>query len=552
MPRLKKILSPVQDDPQSGRPDQEYSCIVLVWLAVSAVLTTLTLRHLSVPGLYYDEAVFAGLARDFLTGNAHSLHMPGTQAVQLFGHPFPLYVQSYLGAVKAWLIIPGFAIFGPSVAVLRLTALFWSLIGLLFFMLWTHRFLGLPAALLAAPLLGLDPSFYLISVLDWGSLVPSFLCRFCGCYFLLLWWQGKKARYGFLAALLLGVGFFNKIDFALFLLGCGAAAAAVYGGELAASVRKCPGRYLVLGLGFFLGASPMALKIWMILQAVSTGQISRGAHETLEKFNTALAMYDGSYMYRLMLAGGRFETMFTRPTPVWSPFGCVVAVSVLVLICGILSKKGAVAQSRKTCFLLLSGCLISAGVFLLPGAVRLHHATLVYPFPHLLVVSALLVLWRWSPAARLPSWCLRGLATGMALLALSGHLLAISQTEELMETTGGRGTWSDAVATFCNSLKGQTGLAVVSLDWGFNEQLNFLGCGAPLSEPFWSDQPIEPLPDTVYLVHPPEYSLFPQGVEFFAMARRQDPRGTTIQPYTDRLGGVSFYAIRFSGIKAAR
>ena len=337
----------------------------------------------------------------------------------------------------------------------------------------------------------------------------------------------------------------------MILLGCGGAAAAVYGRELVASVRRSPGKYLVPGLGFFLGASPMALKIWMILQAVSTGQISRSAHEMLEKFNTALAMYDGSYMYRLMQAGGRFETMFSQATAVWSPFGCVAAVSVLVLLSSIVGGKVASLESRKASFLLLSASLITAGVFLLPGAVRIHHATLVYPFPHLIVVSALIVLWRLQPAAWLPAWCLRALAAGMAVLVLAGHLLAISKTEDLMEATGGRGTWSDAVATFCSDMRGQTGLAVVSLDWGFNEQLNFLGCGAPLSEPFWSDRPIEPLPNSVYLVHPPEYSLFPQGEDFFAMARR-DPRGVTIQPYTDRQGSVAFYAIRFTGAKAGR
>lgn len=546
-----KILSAsVKDGNPSGNPVRDYLIMAPVWLTVSIILTILALRNLSVPGLYYDEAVFAGIAKDFITGNANGLHMPGTQAVELFGRPFPLYVQSYLGAVKAWTIIPSFMIFGPSIAVLRLTALFWSLMGLLIFMLWTRSFLGLPAALIAAPMLGLDPSFYFISVLDWGSCVPSFLCRFCGYYFLFLWWHDKKIRYGFLASFMLGLGLFNKIDFLVILLGCGIAVAAVYGKELFASIRRFPGKYLLLGAGFFLAASPMTLKIWMIVHSVFTGQISGNEHEMLEKLNTAFAMYDGSYIYRLMQVGGRFDTMFIQPASVWSPFGIIVAFSSILLLFHIFQGKREQPDRPTITFLLLCMFLITAGVFLLPAAARLHHATLVYPFPHLLVVSAAVMLWRTSPAAAVPAWVYRSCAVVIALLVIAGHLHAILKTDDLMASTGGRGTWSDSIVAFSNDMKGQTGLAVASLDWGFNEQLEFLLDGQQLSEPFWNDRPVQILPNTVYLVHPPEYSLFPQGLELLRMASQQAPAGAIIQPYRDRQENVAFYAVRFPVGKA--
>ena len=535
----------MKDGFRSRNPTHDYFVLIIVWLVISFILTTLALRNVSVPGLYYDEAVFAGIAKDFINGHAHGLHMPGTQTVQLFGRPFPLFVQSYLGAVKAWLIIPSFLVFGPSITVLRLTALFWCLIGLLSFMLWTRRLLGLPAALVAAPILGLDPSFYFISVLDWGSCVPSFLCRLCGYYFIYRWWHDKKIRYGFLAAFMLGLGFFNKIDSVVILLGCGIAVAAVYGKEILASIRNFPCKYMLICFGFFLGASPMALKIWMILQSLFTGQISQNEHEILEKFNTTLAMYDGSYMHRLMQAGGMFDTMYIQPTSVWSPFGIVVVFSCIILLFSIVQRKGELPERRNTAFILISMFLITAGVFLLPGAVRMHHATLVYPFPHLIVVSAITMLWRSAPASSISPWSIRICAGGIAGMVIVGHLLAILKTEDLMESTGGRGNWSDSIVTFCNEVNGHTDLTVVSLDWGFNEQLSFLGGGVQLSEPLWDNQNIQIVPNSIYLVHPPEYSLFPQGSEFFRMASQQPPRNITIQPYRDRQGNVAFYSIRF-------
>ena len=547
---VNNLRSSMKDGFRSGNPTRDYFVLIPVWLAVSLILTTLALRNVSAPGLYYDEAVFAGLAKDFINGNAHGLHMPGTQTVQLFGRPFPLFVQSYLGAVKAWLIIPSFLVFGESIPVLRLTALFWCLIGLLFFMLWTRRLFGLPAALIAAPMLGLDPSFYFISVLDWGSCIPSFLCRLSGYYFIFLWWHDQKIRYGLVAAFLLGLGICNKIDFVVILSGCGIAVAAVYGKEIVVSIRNFPRKYMLICFGFLLGASPMALKIWMILQSLFTGRISQNEHDMLEKVTTILAMYDGSYMYRLMQVGGRFDTMYSQQNSVWTPFGIVAVFSCIFLLSSIVQRKGALPERRTTAFILLSMVFITAGVFLLPGAVRIHHATLVYPFPHLIVVSAITMLWRAAPASSITTRSIRICAGGIAVMVIVGHLLAILKTGDLMEATGGRGNWSDSIAAFCDEVKGHSELTVVSLDWGFNEQLSFLGRGVQLSEPLWDNRNIQISPDAIYLVHPPEYALFPQGLEFFRMASQQSPRNITIKPYRDRQGSVAFYAIRFIGEKA--
>jgi hypothetical protein len=180
----------------------------------------------------------------------------------------------------------------------------------------------------------------------------------------------------------------------------------------------------------------------------------------------------------------------------------------------------------------------------------MHHATLVYPFPHLIVVSAITMLWRSAPASSILTWAIRICAGGIVVVVIVGHLLAILKTEDLMVSTGGRGNWSDSIVTFCNEVKGHTDLTVVSLDWGFNEQLSFLGSGVQLSEPLWDNQNIQIAPNSVYLVHPPEYSLFPQGLEFFRMAAQQPPQNVTIQPYRDRQGNVAFYAIRFPQGKA--
>ncbi len=241
---------------KSDSSAREILVVLAVWLVVSSILATVALPNLSSPGLYYDEAVNGGMAKDFVMGTAQGPHMVGTESVRLFGRPFPVFVLWYSGAVKPWLIIPSLMFFDATVPVLRLTSLFWYLVALLIFMLWTRKLLGLSAAIVAAPILGLDPSLFFPSLQDWGPIVPSFLCRVCGYYLLLCWWHNRKTRDGFLGALALGLGFFCKIDFAIVLLGCGLALAITYGRDLLAFVRSAPKKCALCSLGCLLGRQP--------------------------------------------------------------------------------------------------------------------------------------------------------------------------------------------------------------------------------------------------------------------------------------------------------
>ena len=535
----------------SAHSGREIFAVLAVWLVVSLILTTLACRNLSSPGLYYDEAVFAGMAKDFLTGNTHGLHMIGSKSVSLFGRPFPLFVQAYLGAVKCWLIMPSFFIFGPSLTVLRLTALFWCSIGLLLCMLWTRQLLGLPAALIVAPVLGLDPSFYFMSVLDWGSANPSFLCRFCSYYFFILWWRKGRLPYALLAAVCSGIGFLNKIDFGVILVGCGIATAITWRKEVLASMRASRGTWGLCCLAFLLGAGPILGNLWDILEDVLRHSGPKGEvnwpKELLEKINITGAMYDGSYFFRLSDVGGRFALMFTRPSATWSPFGWAVILAAVLLVVHIARRKGDAAERRRQTFLLLSTVLVSIGVLLLPKAVKIHHSALVYPFPQLLVVVAAVMLWKQSRVGPVVKWGIRTCAAAMVAAVIAGNLVVLLKTQNLMAATGGRGLWSDSLLTFCEDIKAQPGLGVTSLDWGFNEQLDFICDRRPLSEPIWADRQFVVTSKSFCLIHPPEYTVFRTGWDFYNAVRDKLRTQMSIRAYRDRQGKVAFYALRVYG-----
>jgi 4-amino-4-deoxy-L-arabinose transferase-like glycosyltransferase len=519
------------------------------WLLLAAFIFGMGWQNLSSPGLFYDEAIYGGLTKDFVTGHATGGHMPGVSTTEIFGVPFPIFVQPYLGALKCWLLIPIFKIFGPTFAVLRAANLFFSATALLIFMVWTWRLLGLAAALLAGLLLAVDPAFFFLGVLDWGSLLPSLLCRFAGFLLVLLAWRRQSVGWALAAGVVLGLGVFNKIDFGVLLAGTALAAACVYARPAIALFRSRPKIILSAGLGFLVGAGPVLALFRVIFHAVFSKNVPPNAGELGEKLHTLRAMYDGSYFYRLMDVGGVFDKMYQSPSPVWTPFGVVVLLAVLVLLADVILSAQENPARKTKIFLLLAAAFVTLGVLILPGAVRIHHTTLVYPFPHLLIAAAAMTLWQ-RPWKISLSWRIAGALTAAAIVLLViCQFSAIRRTQQLIRETGGRGWWSNALVKFAGETKNRPGLVVSSLDWGFNEQLEFLTHGTRLEEPFWQaafgGQPELPRdPNHIYLAHPPEFALSPLGAQFMASVARENTNAV-VQPWRDGQGQIVFYSISF-------
>jgi hypothetical protein len=135
----------------------------------------------------------------------------------------------------------------------------------------------------------------------------------------------------------------------------------------------------------------------------------------------------------------------------------------------------------------------------------------------------------------------------VAIVCLSG-LRSIVATQELIRQTGGRGRWSESFDKFCRENHDRSDLTIVSLDWGFNEQLMFLTDAPQLSEPFWDFNqtlpPLPPNPNYIYLAHPPEYSVLKYDVAYLNQLQTSGGNAE-ITPYFDRQNQIAFYTIRF-------
>jgi hypothetical protein len=144
----------------------------------------------------------------------------------------------------------------------------------------------------------------------------------------------------------------------------------------------------------------------------------------------------------------------------------------------------------------------------------------------------------------------RGLAAAAVILLAACNFFAVQRTQQLIQETGGRGWWTSALMKFADRVNGRAGVTVASLDWGFNEQLEFLTRGPALGEPFWLlSVGLEPAlprnPRYIYLVHPPEFSLAPLGARFMAAVTASN-QNAVVQPWRDDQGRVAFYSITFT------
>jgi len=513
--------------------------VFVSWLILSTLFCGLAARTISQTGLDYDEAVYGHLAKDFLLDRSCPQHMPGSESIEIAGRPFPLFVQGYLGGFKCWMLIPSFTIWGTSVAVMRWTMVAVALLGILLLMLWVRRTWNLPAAVAVGPLTAFDPSFFFPSICEWGAFVPSFLCRCAALLCLALWWEKRHIIWISLAGAALGLGFFNKIDFLVVIAAIGAAAFVSVPRELVVVIRQSWKHCLAGLLVLVLTSAPMIWNSLRWLRSLVEVQTGERSGELTTKVNVIKAALDGSYFHRLMEVGGLFHRMFERPASFVSVFAVALGFSLLVLIV----KAVRYPQCRWPRFCLIGLLVTALGFLLLPEALRIHHFLLVYPFPQLIVTGAAVVLWQDARSA----------GKIVAAVAISGILLShfanLWRTQRFIAATGGRGQWSMALTQFAATMKDRDDVMLVSLDWGFHEQLSFLTEKPQCFDPTWNLQagkPIALLPDPKchYLLHPQDFSLFPYGEQFLQMAR-ESGRPTELTSITNLEGRVVFQFFRF-------
>ena len=128
-----------------------------------------------------DEVDFVNVARG----------APDNTMIHMRLGPVPLFIMPYLGALKAWIYAPVFALFGVSPLTIRLPAILLAAVTLLIFYQLMRAKLGAVWAIIPLWIMAVDPANRFRSRLDWG---PTVLMHFFQAAILALWVSYREAE----------------------------------------------------------------------------------------------------------------------------------------------------------------------------------------------------------------------------------------------------------------------------------------------------------------------------------------------------------------------
>ncbi len=439
---------------------------VVVFAGISYYLFAAT-RHVELPGLNYDEVLFVNAA---LGGVNDSFIYK-----QIFGIPF--MVGNYMGALKAYIYFPVFRLLGVSPETIRLPIIFISMATLWVSFSMARILWGRWPGAIVAVVIATDPAFIFHARMDWGPAMLMLFFKMLALYFFFRLVQTHSVRYwlGLAASLLLGL--YDKSIFIWFVLAFTLVSTMCYRKELGAFASSYLRYLAVAGLGLSVAVILLlrlvvrdVLEIQGVLLSLST--LKRRTSLIWKLFRSTM---DGSATY-----GQVTGTELSSPSLVYP----VVMIAVALLIGlvgwrvvkrrGVGSEPGATLHDRHAVpglFFLGIGVLIFVQIVLTPQAIHAHHVMMLYPFHHLVAVSAALLslkfALRWPPFLRVFLGVLIAVLMVSQLRAVNAHVTHFQEGAQFTPV------WSPRIYTLANYLEQaapQLDLVVIG-DWAIYNQL---------------------------------------------------------------------------------
>ncbi|RME86121.1 MAG: hypothetical protein D6775_00915 [Caldilineae bacterium] len=499
----------------------------LLFLLALALYLALTLYQIELPGPNYDEAVEAKPAIQWLRGLPVEAHRDAV--VHLLGRPLPLMVVDYVGALNTYVLLLFFKLGGIGVASMRLWPI---LVGAV--ILWlTYRlaaeWLGMGAALLAAFLLAVQPSFVFFS--RQGIYVTNTTIAFSLAILLLLLrlvHRGRmRAWYG--SWFLAGLGLWAK-----FIMLWPLAATAIlspvvwwrrrlFGLDVADDFhprRLLHPRALLAALAAFLvGLSPF------LLFNLKTGATFSHFLGTLDR--SYYGVQNTDYLHNLQIRWQQIGD-FLKGNHFWYLGGNFVdrlAWPAWLFSFVLLNLMPAVSRGEKSTQIAARRGLLFYVFFLLlllqtpltPTALWYTHLALFSP------VLALATAAGWALLCdRLPRRLGLSLMIALGLALVSGGLQTDLQYHRALAASGGYADHSDAIYRLGETLLDEGIYSPYALDWGFEAPLILVTRGEvnPIEifgyerfdapDPGFADR-LRPLlqdPGSIFLLHAPDRTNF--------------------------------------------
>ncbi len=491
-----------------------------LWGARAALFVYVLLAVLMIvqrPGLYYDEALM-------VLGAVHMRHSPteltvGHDAqtwVCARGHCFPLMTMSYIGAIKEYVSLPFFVLFGPRTEVIRLVSVLFTL-----FCVWgIGRLIGEqihPAAGAAAALaIAINPAFVDMTVFDNGAVAVWMVALGLVCAALAHYFRQPGFWPAFCIGAAMGLGVWARANFVWLILAILGAAVLV----LRKKLRAPPAHWLAWVAGGVVGGLP-----FLIYQIHSRGGSWKATSIFLDSGTRAGRLPTRFFLFaETLLADLEHRAMWNGPwMPRWQHWLLPAIVLFSMLVCLIITRGEDRVRSQWAQASALTFLFLALFFFLTDLRVSEHHLITLVPPAVIVTVLACCILqtrFHWGKFAT------GGIALVYAGSALYWQIAAIQG----LHRTRGVGPWSNGIYTLARQLVDKyPGRDIKALDWGLGFNLYVLTDGRLHPLEIYSENLHVPWIDEirnggVFLLNGPEHRQVPESsIEFLRVLARARP-----------------------------
>ena len=444
---------------------------VLVAVLVMALYTVASLSLIRKTGLQYDEALFINAA----TGGGYG--SSSSQFVSLRIHGVPVALMPYIGALKAWVWTPIFALFGVSLESIRVPAVLLSTVALALVAAAIWRCTGRVYGFALALLLCTEPVFSLMTRLDWGPVAIAGFLRAVALYAVIRLATGGGRRWVAILTGALVLGLFNKLDFGIFAGSFLLAFGGIFWPVWRSRWRSLRVSFMVCG-ALLIAAYGVGVNAAMRASSVADGGMQPLTQRIPRIFGLISETFSGAWVAPYIAAG-------TITTPSYAIYGaCLLGtlgiVCIVVTRVGLASRPhyyrlGATFTNRLTLALIATAMCMVIGMVATPQVNGPHHAISLWPLPQIITVMGIAVV----RGSVVTTWVRR------ILVAFAVLILACSITNQMITSLEIRQAlgrphsssliWTTEIQGLANSIdravRENDVHAVIVADWGIGNQV---------------------------------------------------------------------------------
>jgi hypothetical protein len=531
-----------------------------ITLLVSLVLfLALSLKNITLPGLYYDEALDVVPAMQLVQGAP--VEAVRGAGLTIAGRTFPLMVMDYVGTVNTYLALPVFAVFGVSVQTVRSLPIALAVFSLILGFRLARRLFDWRVAAIATLLVAVDPSYVFFSRM--GIHVTSVMNVFAlgSLLVFLRWRESSKVRWLFVGGLLLGLGLWAKVLFLWWILalavvwavhgtghgwhGTGNGAARRVG--IVPAVRAAAGRNarptVTAIAALLIGSAPLwVYNLWTGGTFISFGRNALVTEHGVSNLNVVGNLWaavqsfgvllDGRYFWFL---GGQFANRLN-----------IVAFVAACVVCVLLVRRRPAWRGGFGLVGALIALIVAQSAFTVSG-IWATHLYILFPLPQIVVALGLIL------AAEALVGRGRRVAEVVVIVVAAGSLMAANlwvdaRYHAALEQSRGLSRFSDAIYKLAGWLDERRFDVVYAVDWGIQKNVQILTQGRvnPIEISGYAGEPADAFvlraedalrrPGAVYLMHSKEDTVYDLFGTFQATAERLGYRLKIIDATRDGSG----------------